>query len=96
MSCHEVAAEHQAAPPTFKADYEVPAVRSVDCDGRCERPGGFGGLPEPGEGLVDDCDDVWEVARCDGVVRDVAAHNLGDETRVDRFSFRHLAPPPVL
>jgi len=95
VCCREVPAKHLAAPPAVKANHEIPAVGSVDGNSRLSDHGDFGGSPKLGQGSVDDRDKVWEVARRDGVVRNVAAHNLGDETGVDRFGFRHLFPPAI-
>lgn len=78
-------AEHFAAPPAVKADYEVAAVGAVDGDCGGAWCGSLGGLTDPCEGSVDDGDKVWEIAWGNGVVRDVAADNLGDETGVDRL-----------
>src|SRR5271155_4495863 len=86
----EVPAEHQTAPAAFEADDEIPAVGAVDGDGRCRSFEHFGRLPEAGEGSVDGHDDVWEVGRRDGVVRDVATNDPGDETGVNRLGFGHL------
>jgi hypothetical protein len=77
VAYREVAAQDQAAPPAVKADHEVPAVGSVDGDSGCGS-GHTRGLPEFGEGAVDDRDKIWEFACGDAVARNVAANNLGD------------------
>lgn len=95
VGCREVAAEHLAAPPAFEADHEIPCIRSVDGDCGFGRRRRLQGLPEAGEGSVDDCDKVWEIACGDLVVRDVAANNLGNETGIDRLRFSHRFPRPM-
>jgi hypothetical protein len=92
----EVAAENLPAPPAVKADHEVAAVRSVDGDGRFGRGGGLGGLPEFGEGSVNDGEKIGKLACGDAVVGEVAANNLGDEVGFDRLAFRHRIHPRLV
>ena len=86
--------EHHAAPPAVETDDEVTAEGSVDGDSRCRRGGDHSWLPKLGEGSVDQSDKVREIACGDGVVREVAANNPGDETGGDRLTFFHRFAPP--
>jgi hypothetical protein len=91
-----VAAEHLAAPPAVKADHEVAAMGSVARNNRFAGHRHLGGCAEPREGLVYGGDQVWEIACGDAVAREVAANNLGNETRVDYLAFRHSFPHPAI
>jgi pilus assembly protein Flp/PilA len=88
-----VSAEHLAAPSAVKADHEISAIGSVDGNSRLSDHWDLGASPKLGQGAVDDRDKVWEIANSHGVVRNVAANNLGDETAVDRLRFSHRFLP---
>jgi len=95
VGCCEVAAEHLAAPATFKADHEIPCIRSVDGDSRFGDHRDLWELPKLGQRLVDRGNKVREIACGDAVVGNVAANNLGDETGIDRLRFSHRFPRPM-
>jgi hypothetical protein len=96
VGCHEVTAEHQAAPSAVEADHKIPAIRSVASDSRLEDHGDFWAFPNLGQRSVDRGDKAREIARVDPVVGNVAANNLCDETGVDRLRYSHPVLPPFL
>jgi hypothetical protein len=96
VGCHEVTAEHQAAPSAVEADHKIPAIRSVASDSRLEDHGDFWAFPNLGQRSVDRGDKAREIARVDPVVGNVAANNLCDETGSIVFATVILSFPRFL
>jgi hypothetical protein len=88
-----VAPQHLAAPSAFKADHEVPAIGSVDCNSWRGRGEGRRGLAEFAKRSMYGGDQARKLVRRDLIVYDLALDDFGDEMRIDRFSVRHFSHP---